>query len=84
MAYWKPRLLCHWARRPAEQELEGDATQYEREMGGRIEPFHMREERATGHFDGAGFWVRDREDDATVCPLPACQRALTTKRRSLA
>eukprot|EP00667_Euglena_gracilis_P025464 EG_transcript_29900 len=50
----------------AEQDVEGDdLTQYEREMGGRIEPFHTREERAAGHFDAAGFWVRDRADDAT-------------------
>jgi hypothetical protein len=41
---------------------DGDFTVYEREMGCRIEPFHMEEERRSGHLDTIGDWVRDRPD----------------------
>ena len=48
-----------------EEPLREDYTEYEREMGHAIEPFHMGHEHATGHFAADGFWIRNKTDPTT-------------------
>jgi len=64
------RILFGAAAVPSEEQIAADdVTRYEKEMGYTIEPFNTEEERRTGRYDAAGFWVKgaaaEEEDEVS-------------------